>query len=413
MHGRVYTWTRDRSREIGGFIKEDSVPLLHLDPSNPQRLTGRYVIVRDAGVVKEVDSDRFERLVAIGDAVSDSNGNFLFKPYNGGESVDTVLTRDDPRRERFVEASRFGEVNAYYHIDLIASYIDELFHELRQPSIPRVTVVVNAHQTIKNPGWTLTGGHYRLPSWTYDIPETDPISIDGEIHLGSTSRLLKRGGLVDFARGPYRKNSSHLADIVYHEYGHHINRHTADFQANRLRPANLQSNRKIAMDEGTCDYWTAVMLGTPHIWAWHKRHDLRRVHPRSLTSSKTMTDYEYGRHGNPHHNGTIWAAALWRVREHVALGEPDGGRRVDLLVLKALSLIGKTGVDLEKPNRIGKTRRSFSIGLSALLEADRALFRCRYERVIRETFWERGIQPIKQSSPLIANEDGATPTRRF
>src|SRR5947209_70307 len=125
---------------------------------------------------------------------------------------------------------------------------------------------------------------------------------------GLNARLLKMvPGLA--AGGSYRHNASHNAGILYHEYGHHINRHTADFRANALRPPHRQVNLKTAMDEGTCDYWAATMLGTPHIWAWHRRHDHQEVHPPWLTSSKTMADYDQSPVADADANGTIWAAA--------------------------------------------------------------------------------------------------------
>src|ERR1700730_6039301 len=83
-------------------------------------------------------------------------------------------------------------------------------------------------------------------------------------------------------------------------------RPTADYRANALPPPDQQNNRKVALDEGTCDYWAATMLGTPHIWAWHLRHDEQVTHPRSLSSSKTMADFVASPTADAHANGTIW-----------------------------------------------------------------------------------------------------------
>jgi len=123
--------------------------------------------------------------------------------------------------------------------------------------------------------------------------------------------LLDSGALVEFEGSRYRANASHNAGIIYHEYGHHITRHTADFRANRLHSPEAQDNRKAALDEGICDYWAATMLNAPHIWAWHKRHDNEYVHPRSLVSHKTMGEFDPAPKADPHANGTIFAAALW------------------------------------------------------------------------------------------------------
>jgi len=108
-----------------------------------------------------------------------------------------------------------------------------------------------------------------------------------------------------------------------------------------LRPRDDQDNRKSPIDEGTCDYWAATMLGTPHIWAWHQAHNDRVVHPRSLTSKKGMSDYDHDRSADPHLNGTIWGAALWDLRAALSEREPGGARQTDLLLLQALLFIGK------------------------------------------------------------------------
>jgi hypothetical protein len=80
------------------------------------------------------------------------------------------------------------------------------------------------------------------------------------------------------------------------------------------------------MDEGTSDYWAAAMLETPHIWAWHRRHDDYEIHPRSLVSAVTMADYDHGERADPHTNGTIWATALWDLRQAINASELGGAR---------------------------------------------------------------------------------------
>src|SRR5207245_3865210 len=127
-----------------------------------------------------------------------------------------------------------------------------------------------------------------------------------------------------------------------------------------------QVNLKTAMDEGTCDYWAATMLGTPHICASHRRHDHQEVHPRSLTSSKTMADYDQSPVADAHANGTIWAAALWDLRTLLGAAEPDGVRQTNLLVLNALILLGKLVEDTGESTvaNIRSARASYSVGLN-------------------------------------------------
>ena len=293
------------------------------------------------------------RAVAIGDAEPDQHDDFLFEPGRGGGRVDKVTVAEADFRGRYIQASHFGEVNTCYHLSRIASYVEELLDELGAARLPQVTAVVNAHHAATEAcgirdgvrgtrNWLpFQGGHYRLPSRSYDIPELNPVSPNGEIHLGPGWQLLTDGALVRAAGDRYRANASHNAGIIYHEYGHHITRHTADFRGNSLKSPQRQNNRKTALDEGTCDYWTAVMLETPHIWVWHRRHDEQEVHPRSLVSRKTMADFDSGPKADPHANGTIWAAALWGLRTELSRGEADGGKKCDLLLLKTLLLIGE------------------------------------------------------------------------
>jgi len=408
--GCVYVWTPDPSHPLGGRVTATVEPLLRIDTNGAGtvRLWGRFVRVRNGGAVSESDlATGSVRTVPIGDAQPNAEGDYVFEPGRGGGRMDKVVLADRDFRWRYIQASHFGEVNTYFHLDRIAAYVDDLLHQLGAPPLPLVTAVVNAHHAATeedgirdglrsgNRWLPFQGGHYRLPSHFYSLWEHKPISPDGEIHLGPGRQLLKHGVLVEAAGGSYRHNASHNAGILYHEYGHHINRHTADFRANALRPPHRQVNLKTAMDEGTCDYWAATMLGTPHIWAWHRRHDHQEVHPRSLTSSKTMADYDQSPVADAHANGTIWAAALWDLRTLLGAAEPDGVRQTDLLVLKALLLLGKL-VDPTRESTVANIRRareSYTAGLNALLQADERLNAGRHQKMILASFSKRGIQP--------------------
>jgi len=410
--GRVYIWIRDPANPLGGRVALSDEPLQHLDDvgGGTSRLSGQYVRVRNAGAVNEPGlSNGKVRAVPVGDAQPNSDGNFFFEPGRGGGRMDKALLAAPDFRWRYIQASHFGEVNTYFHLDRIASYVDGLLRELGAPSLPRVVAAVNAHHAateehglrdgVRGPRsgcWLpFQGGHYRLPSRRYDVIEFEPLSPDGEIHLGPGWQLLYHGALVERAGGRYRANASHNAGIIYHEYGHHITRHTADFQANALRSPNRQKNRKAPIDEGTCDYWAAAMLGTPHIWAWHRRHDEQEIHPRSLSSSKTMADYDYRPEADEHLNGTIWGAALWDLRARLTASEPDGSRKADLLVLQALLLLGKlTGPQNDEEREwLLRMRTNYGAGLAALLQADDLLNAGRNHGTILPCFQKRGIQP--------------------
>ena len=395
--GCVYLWTPDPARPAGGYVAASVVPLHRLENGggSSARLRGRFVVVRNGAAVNEPDPPTGgTRVSRLADAEPNADGDFLFDPGKGGGRLDKVALAEPDFRWRYVQAARFGEVNTYFHVDRMAAYVDGLLHQLDAPSLPRVIAVVNAHAAaterdgirdgVRRPSgrwFPFQGGHYRLPGRTYTVAEHDPLSPDGEMHLGPGWMLLEHGALVEAAGGRYRANASHNASIIYHEYGHHIARHTADFAANDRRRPDRQRNRKSAIEEGTCDYWVATLLETPHIWAWHRRHDERLPHRRHLASAKTMRDYTPGPGADPHANGTIWGAALWDLRAR--LSPTDGALATDLLVLQTLLLLG----------RLYTRRSSFQAGLAALLHADELLNACRHRATILSSFAARGILP--------------------
>ena len=428
--GRVYIWHPDPQHPLHGRVSKEITPLPNLDTEGEGsgRLWGCHVRVRNAGWVNKADPVTGKaHAVPLGDAPPDAQGDFIYEPGRGGGRMDKVALADPDFRWRYVQASHFGEVNTYYHLDRIATHIGDLLRELRVPPLPTVTAVVNAHHAATeiedtrggegirdgvrgtNQWLPFQGGHYRLPGPGGELVEYDPISSNGEIHLGPGWRLLEHGALVEAAGGRYRANASHNAGIIYHEYGHHITRHTADFRANFLCPCDRQNNRKTAMDEGTCDYWAATMLRTPHIWAWHHRHDAEVVHPRSLTSSKTMAAFDHESKADPHLNGTIWGAALWDLRTQLLAQSSEGARHADLLLLKALLLMGQLMGAKNPPalQSVRKARKTFKVGLGALLQADEELFDGQHQDVILEIFARRGIAPEANNGIVVSGQASA------
>jgi hypothetical protein len=400
----------DPSRPLGGSAAAAIVPLAHLENAADRglKLCGRYVSVHNGGAVNVPGPGNGDaRAVPIGDAESDAQGDFLFEPGRGGGRIDKVRLAEADFRWRYLEAAHFGEVNVYFHLDRMATYVDALLGVLRAQPLPRITAIVNAHHAAtevdasglrdgvrgRRQWLPFQGAHYRLPGKPIEVAELGPISREGEIHFGPGWRLVEHGALVEAAGGRYRANASHNAGIIYHEYGHHITRHTADFRANAGRPVDRQDNHKTGLDEGMCDYWAAAMLETPHIWAFHQRHDREQIHPRSLGSSRTMADYAHRRGADPHANGTIWASALWDLRRQLSAIEPDGARQSDLLVLGCLLGLGRRTDEpvASAVKSARRARRDFATGLRALLEADELLSGGRRRAMILETFGRRGI----------------------
>src|SRR3984893_14488289 len=180
-NGRVYLWTPDSRELLGGHVKKEVVPLpgLIADAAGKPRLSGRLVSVRNGGWVNIPDSESGIRAVPAGDAQPDEQGNFCFEPGRGGGRMDKVTLADSDFRLRYIQASHFGEVNTYYHLHRIASYVESLLEELGAPRLPQVTAVVNAHHAATEAsgirdgvrgtrqGLPFQGGHYRLPSRSY------------------------------------------------------------------------------------------------------------------------------------------------------------------------------------------------------------------------------------------------------
>jgi hypothetical protein len=227
------------------------------------------------------------------------------------------------------------------------------------------------------------GGHYRLPASSYsDLPEESPVAPSGEVHLGAGRRYLGPRGTG------YLHVPAHNVALVTHEVAHHVCRHVADLRLNRLRPPLAQTNRRTAVEEGTCDYFAAALIGHPDIYGWHRAHlpvtDPRR---RYLAAPWTMADFRGGHDNDPHADGSIWACALWAARSGAACaGCPPGA--VDELVLCGLDRLRGQHDDRGEETR--RVRQYFGTLLAAMLEAGTdPVLADHVERVMAE----RGIRP--------------------
>ncbi len=400
----------ENQRHVGRLEKAD-VPLRRLHDSG--RLSGRFVDVHNDSVTK-LPGSLDQAGTPLGDAVADEEGNFCFEPHHGGGRMERHPFVEPEMWQRYIEASRFGEVNSYYHTDAVAARVDGLIRELGYPSLPKLVVRVNSHSAVgeidgccngvlgktTKKWYPLQGGHYRLPTQKQlTVVEHRPLSPQGEVHLGPGWKLATHGALVDFVGRKYRCNASHNAGTIYHEYGHHLTRHTADFRANRMRAPHRQCVYKTDVDEAICDYLAATMMDSPHIWAFHHRHDSVQTHRRSLVSQKTMDDYDRGPSADPHDNGTILASTLWDLRQKL-IEDAGSDSKVtavhdsDLLVVSSLILIGQLVDHPTSPTLKGsrRLRKGFGTVRQAMLESDRRLFLGKYESAIRQCFKRRKIK---------------------
>ena len=330
--------------------------LTDLVPS-AKKLCGKRVKIESSGFVRLPDGE----LVPIPDAQPDADGNFIFEPRHGGISAARNERRGGRYWKRVIEAAQFGQVNAYFHASRLAAYASELLDEIGASQLPPLRILTNAHSGYDpatgqfNPDRVLDGGHYRMRARHYEPFEETEIHLSGEVHLGGGRFYLKWGLPPELGASrtrrldgqPYLHQTSHNPAIIYHEYAHHIVRHTADFRCNNQRLPRKQSNAKCWLDEGTCDYFTAAMLGHGGIYRWH-RAGLSPAHPlfRSLEPGRTIAKFDSSPHPDPHFNGTIWATILWRLRRRLVEIEGVDEREFDRIVLQTLLLIGETG----KPN---------------------------------------------------------------
>lgn len=101
--GRVYLWTRDPDRPLGGSIAAGLAPLVRLEEGDPDGgwLQGRYVHVKNAGWVNAPDPlAKLPRAVPIGNGRPDEHGDFVFEQGRGGGRMDKVELADPDFRWR-------------------------------------------------------------------------------------------------------------------------------------------------------------------------------------------------------------------------------------------------------------------------------------------------------------------------
>ncbi|MFF3911799.1 hypothetical protein ACFYZJ_39095 [Streptomyces sp. NPDC001848] len=295
---------------------------------------------------------------------------YLFDPAAGGGPL--------AGPEDQYQARGFGVTNTAYH----AARVLNLAARLLDRPLPHLVIRIGPH-SVPGRGWG--GGHYRLPGKA-SPPESDPPARSGEIHLGTGRSFIER---PDPGCSRYFHAPAHNPAIICHEVGHHICHHTADFRANRLRSPLDQHNGKVALDEGTADFLTAVLLGTPDIYGWHRGRippwDPRR---RRLDARWTTACLCPGS-GRAHTNGTVWGSALWTAHERVR--QADGTGIVGTL-LTAMTRFGSRGADVAEEEQ---RRNRFSELLRELLVADPAI-----APVVAGAMADHGILPYGRNREL-------------
>src|SRR5215831_6077261 len=343
MRARWYRIASAADGEVAVDLVDGSLegPRVHVET--------RAVLVEDAG-----GAGLRGRAV---DPLVPHDGTLCFDPSQGG-----IRTRENRRacgafNAIVAEANRFGMVNAYAHADIATRYANRLLADLGAPALPTLGVVVGAHSGSRLPGYAegdgdlrtgelrpMAGGHYRLSARTTVVPEPFPIAPTGEVHLGPSRYRKPFAGSVSYLR-----NAAHNPAIVYHEFGHHLCRHTADFRCNGERRPERQRNGKPGVEEGICDYFTGVLLGSGRPYGWYRadqgrRRDLDRPRPAVRA------------HGDAHAVGAAWASAFWQCRATLigtrCLGSPVDHDRALVATLLGIGELGRGG------SRKTRSRRS-------------------------------------------------------
>jgi Zn-dependent metalloprotease len=228
------------------------------------------------------------------------------------------------------EERAFKEVMAYYHIDKMQRYLQEL-------------------------------------GFTNVLNKPIAVDIDGEkddnsFYLQNSKSLLFGTGGVDDAED---------AEVIIHEYGHAIQ----DSQVPGFGPegearamgegfgdylaASFFANNKPASFRPTFGTWDAYFAGTGTPKCW-RRLDSKKKYP------KDMEDEE-------HEDGEIWSSCLWQMRTAL------GGKQTDKLVIAHHFLL--------------TPKATFADAAKALITTDKNLNKGANEKMIRDVFEQRGILP--------------------
>ena len=276
-------------------------------------------------------------------------------------------------------AVHFGVWNAAFHADLAVARAERWAGR----ALPHLVVRVGEHGH-----WG--GGHYRLPAAALEPAEAERPAVDGEIHLGRGTRYCGAGDLR------YFNAAAHNASIVYHEVGHHLCRHTADFRLNSLRPLLAQDNGKTPLDEGTCDFFAATLLAQPDIFGWHRSDQPRHAQTRrAVDGDWTMASFRGGHDQDPHVDGTVWSSALWAARL-AAVRSGATADSFDVAVGRALVALGAAEVvDADAL----KVRRYLGRAAGAVIAAASALG-ANVTDAVAAAFEQRGIRPGHSNAEL-------------
>ncbi len=273
--GRVY----DPNPVVADEMTSDvELPRLTRD----DQLTGEYVDVSSCPATGMIcDPVRL--------ASPDEFGDYLYEPQDP--------SYDDP----------FSEVNAYFHADKVAEYFrrEHGFRWTCCGDAPPITLIANYTEI---PGFAFRNAFYR--------PNECSRSVCGLIAMGQG---LER----DFA---------YDGDVVYHEFVHAVVDVQAGLQQFDPDPFLGLNYVPSAINEGYADYFSSAVTGDPVLGEYFGSAPTLggEGSSRRLDNDRTCDRDQFG---ESHRDGTIWAGALWSIREAV------GGSTADTIAFNALSMM--------------------------------------------------------------------------
>jgi hypothetical protein len=307
------------------------------------------VVLVAAGAAGELEGVPMEPLRALDDRL-------CFDPSDGGVRMRANRGARGAFNEQVAEAARFGMVNVLHHLSDAARRVNRLLSEVGAAPLPPVHAVVGAHSGSQLPGYgcddadyrrgtrhPLQGGHYRVSQRTTGIREPLPVRPSGEIHFGPGRHREPFAG-----RPSYLRNAAHNPATIYHEYGHHLCRHTADFRLNDERPPAKQRNGKTGPEEGVCDVLAAALLGTGRPYGWQRSE-------RGAQRDPEIRRPPVGEDADPHEVGARWSTTFWLTRQAlVARGLLPSALDHDRALLHALVEIGRVAREQDDPRPRGE-----------------------------------------------------------
>lgn len=228
---------------------------------------GETVLVADSARVR---TRTFDGAVASSEhvAVADGAGDFLYDPTSEVEDA-------------------FAEVNAFYHVDAVASWYGERF------------------------GKTFPGRAEVVVSYRDGDEEAYDNAYFAYAFDGTYTLTMGEGTFYDFAHDP---------DVLVHEFSHGVLEDLANLMSEMSYPVNVDAFglhvAPGALTEGIPDYFAVTRFDDPNMG-----NAIGGVGPlRDLENDKHAPDDIYG---EAHADGEVLGGALWEVRARIGADASD------------------------------------------------------------------------------------------